>query len=527
MKLKKEQKTVCMTSQGIDEASETVGIWLENAGVGRRDILRIRMGLEELLLAVSTKNGEVATAEISFAFMQLRIRYGGDRFNPMQHERNELEAVSEEILSRALLTPAWRWRGGCNELRLFVRTKRMRPELVMLLSVAAAVVIGILGNMLPETIQNGMVDYILRFLSDAYLNLLNTFIGVMIFLSIVTGICGFQSVAAFGKVGKTMMTRFVSISFLISGAMVFAMYMLFPLKAGDADGSSMLMSVIKLLFGILPSNPVKPFLEGNTLQIVFMALMVSAALLVAGSEAETLRQGVFQAQKIVMSCVMFACVLLPVYVFSSLVIQFWTNGTEVLLLLWKPVVAVAGLTFVGMAVYFAVTCRKLNVKASVLLPKLLPDYLIGLSTASSSAAFATTMEINEKKLGIDPAFSRTAVPIGTMLFAGISTLLYIGTVVFLADHYGVETDTGWWIILWIVCTLFTMATPPVSGGAISCLSILIVQMGIPKEALAIGATAIVFMDFFATSAHILLLHLEALQQANRRGLLNWEILLRK
>ena len=320
----------------------------------------------------------------------------------------------------------------------------------MLLCVAAAVLVGVLGNMLPEKIQDNMVDYILHFLSDAYMNLLNTFIGPMIFLSIVTGICGFGSVAAFGRAGKMMMTRFVGISFLISGLYVIALRLMFPLMPGDADGGSMLMNVLKLLFAILPSNPVKPFLEGNTLQIVFMALVVSGALLLAGSSVDLLRQGIFQAQRVIMDCVMFACLLLPVYILSSLVIQFWTNGAEVFLLLWKPVAAVARLSVAGMAVYLAVACRKLKVKVSVLLPKLLPDYLIGLATASSSAAFATTMEINEKKLGIDPAYSRTAVPIGCMLFTGSSPLIYLGVIVFLADRYGIRTDVGWWIILWIV-----------------------------------------------------------------------------
>lgn len=203
-----------------------------------------------------------------------------------------------------------------------------------------------------------------------------------------------------------MMTRFVSISFLVSGLYVIAMRLLFPLMPGDADGGSMLMNVLKLIFGILPDNPVKPFLEGNPLQIVFMALMVAAALLLAGSSAENLRLGIVQAQKVVMTCVMLACVLLPVYVFCSLVVQFWENGPEVFLLLWEPVAAVAGLALAGMAVYLVITCRKLKVKISVLLPKLLPDYIIGLTTASSSAAFATTMDINENKLGIDPAGKR-------------------------------------------------------------------------------------------------------------------------
>lgn len=276
------------------------------------------MAVEELLLAIRQKNGETAAADISFAFSRLLIRYDGDRFDPVQHARNEMEKVSEEILSRAWMMPVWRWRGGHNEVRLLFRTKQIRPELVMLLSVAAAV-----------------------------------------------------------------------------------------------------------------------------------------------------------------------------------------------------------------AVYLAVTCRKLGVKISVLLPKLLPDYLIGLTTASSSAAFATTLEINEHKLGLDPSFSRTAVPIRSMLSAGLPSLLYIGIVVFLAERYGVTAYTDWWIVLWIVCTLFTMATPPVSGGAISCLSVLLTQMSIPQSALAIGATAIVFLDFFTTSAHILTLHLETLLQANRLGLLNREILLQK
>ena len=75
----------------------------------------------------------------------------------------------------------------------------------------------------------------------------------------------------------------------MSGVYVIAMRLLFPLMPGDSDGGSMVMSVLKLLFGILPDNPVKPFLEGNTL---FMALMVAAALLVAGNSADQFRRGI-------------------------------------------------------------------------------------------------------------------------------------------------------------------------------------------------------------------------------------------
>ena len=71
----------------------------------------------------------------------------------------------------------------------------------------------------------------------------------------------------------------------------------------------------------------------------------------ASSGADQFRQGLVQAQKVVMNCVMLACVLLPVYVFCSLVVQFWENGAEVFLLLWEPIAAVAGLALAGMAVF--------------------------------------------------------------------------------------------------------------------------------------------------------------------------------
>ena len=55
----------------------------------------------------------------------------------------------------------------------------------------------------------------------------------------------------------------------------------------------------------------------------------------------------------------------------------------------------------------------------------MPDFVIGLSTAPSSVAFPTTLEINETKLGIDLSYSQTAVPIGGSLFAGILSLLFL------------------------------------------------------------------------------------------------------
>ena len=154
----------------------------------------------------------------------------------------------------------------------------------------------------------------------------------------------------------------------------------------------------------------------------------------------------------------------------------------------------------------------------------MPDFVIGLSTAPSSVAFPTTLEINETKLGIDLSYSRTAVPIGGSLFAGILSLLFMVVGGFLAETSGVTADLSWWIILALVSALLAIATPPVAGGVLSCLAILMLQLQIPQEALALGVTLLMLLDFPTTAIRITVLHLEMILQADRLGLLDAEAL---
>ena len=529
--MKAKTKTIQLSNQGVDCASETIRDWLEAEGVSQRDVLRIRLTMEELLSVVSGHTEDQVTAQLrfkkSFGDRCLVIRYDGDKFNPTAPVENELEGWTADLLSRTGFVPAWHWRAKQNELVLRIPGKKQRTELLMLGCLAAAIGIGFLGLVLPAGIKTGITEYVLRYLSDGFLNLLSIFIGLMIFLCIVTGICGIGSAKSFGRIGKFMISRFVVSTFAICAVFTFAAYFLFPLHNGAGGTSFKFSYFLDMVFQIIPSNPIQPFLEGNTLQIVLLAAIFGFVLLLAGSRAEGVRSIVFQLHTIMLRCVTGICMLIPLYIISSLVMTFWESGMGVLLLFWKPLILCLILLIFMTAIYIIIVCLKLKVRAAVLVSKLLPAFLIALSTASSAAAFSTSLEINEKKLGIDPSFSKTAIPIGNILFTGGFSLIFVIPGAFLAQYYGVEADLSWWIILWFICSLFSMATPPVPGGMISCLSILLAQLKIPAEGLILATTLTLFFDFFCTSFNITLLHLETTLQADRLNLLNPEILRKK
>ncbi len=533
MNARKRTAHLTLDRQGVDEASNTIQSWLEEASLPERDILRIRLTMEEILSVVCEHGNESLQAELLlvrlFGEYRFYIRYNGSRFDPVTPEdKDNEEAVwTAALLAHTGFMPSWRWRAGKNELILRIPSRKNSPELLMLGCIGAAIILGILGQFIPAGIKAILTADVLFYLSEGFLHLLNTFIGLMIFLSIITGICGIGSASGFERIGKLMVSRFLSSTFLTGVFLVAAARLFFPLGSGEGGSSFQISTILDMIFGILPSNPIQPFLSGNTLQIVFLASIVGLVLLLTGSETQDLRTFFIQAQTLIAKCVTGVCMLLPVYIFSSLLMLFWENGTGILLRLWKPLTVCTLLCLIVTAANLLVVCRKLHVKASVLLPKLLPVYLIALSTSSSAATFSTSMEINEKKLGIDPPYFRTAIPIGTILFAGLAAALYVFIGVFLAEQYQVNTDFSWWIILWFVCSLLAIATPPVAGGVVSCLSIMLLQLHIPQEGLAIGTTLALLLDFICTSFRVLMLHFEVILQADRLDLIDRELLRQK
>ena len=151
--MKSGKKTIKLDQQGIDTAAETIQGWLTDAGVKRKDVLRIRLTMEELLGRVCEHTEGSTSAELSmskrFGVCRLRIRYGGDRFDPGEQKDNELEELSAGILARTGFLPSWRWHGGENELRLKIQAGGLRTEYVLLGCIVAAVLVGLLGSRIP------------------------------------------------------------------------------------------------------------------------------------------------------------------------------------------------------------------------------------------------------------------------------------------------------------------------------------------------------------------------------------------
>ncbi len=72
--------------------------------------------------------------------------------------------------------------------------------------------------------------------------------------------------------------------------------------------------------------------------------------------------------------------------------------------------------------------------------------------------------------------------------------------------------------------VLAVANPPVTGGVLVSLGIIMGQLNIPSEGLAIAGTLALVMDFLITGSKITLHHLEMILQADHLKMIDKGIL---
>ena len=72
----------------------------------------------------------------------------------------------------------------------------------------------------------------------------------------------------------------------------------------------------------------------------------------------------------------------------------------------------------------------------------------------------------------------------------------------------------------VICVFLAVAAPPVPGGAITCYTILLMQMNMPMEMLAVAAAVNVVVDCTGTAGHMLANQIELLRCSADLGMLD-------
>ena len=487
-----------------DDIAAQITAFCREVRIENREAIRYRLAAEECLLTWLSRGFQGTPVRLRMgrrmASFYLVIEAQGEAVDPYRDESGDFGAFCGSILSNLRLRPDYSYENGWNRLSFRIRKKGMGQLAKLGCVIAASILVGLLGQLvLPEgviaTLQQGVVVPVY----NTFFNILGCIAGPMIFLSVAWGIYGIGDTATLGRVGKRLMLGCVGVVFL-AAACCTALFPLFGNGLSTAAGQeAQISSIAELILGIFPSTIVEPFASGNSLQIIFLAVVIGIALLFLGRKTSSVAKAIEQVNYLVQFLMEFISRLVPFVIFLVILNLIWSGNLGILGSAWRLLVVLVGAFVLTAAVFLLYTALRRRMSPAVLLRKNMPTFLVALATASSAAAFSSNVTTCEKKFGIAPSLCSFGVPLGMVMHKPVAAIYNLLLVFYFAAAYKVSCSVSWIIIAALISAILAIATPPIPGGGAAAYTLLFAQLGIPAEALAVALTIDILTDFLVTA----------------------------
>ena len=515
-----------LTNASVDEISEKVTLFLTELKTEQKNLLRLRLIIEEVLLDWQEHFSAQAVCHVKtgkrFGQPIIELEVEGERFNPLDKTDEDFGSYRSRLLANMGLAPLYSYERGRNRVVFKLKKQKANPLLGLAAAVLCAAAVGVGGVwLLPEALRLSVLGNFLTPIYDTFFNILGSIAGPMVFVSVAWGIYGIGDMSTFGRIGKRMILHFIAMMYLICTLSILACIPFFDLHlVWQGGGASQLNSLFRMVLDFFPADIVSPFLEGNTLQIILLGAAVGMSLLVLGRQTEVVAQAIEQINYILQLLMEVISSLVPYFIFIVLVQMIWSDTLHVVLSAWKPLLVFLGAAILAAMMLLLYAALQNKVSPLLVLKKVLPPAVIGITTASSVASFGTCVNTCEKKLGISENIVGFGTPLGIVMFPPGTALYFIIICIYTAEVYGVECSVVWFVLAIFTGVLLAIAAPPSPGGTLTCYTIMFTQLGLPEEALVVALALDVLCDFVATGANMFCLQLELVIQARKMGLIS-------
>ena len=513
-----------LTNLNIDLASKKIEGFLSQNKVEGKNIIRIKLAAEETLLKLQEKFGEQAAFSLKcvkrLGSLKVEIILAGERFDPFEQQEDEYDSdVLRSMLSYMGIAPAWQYKNGLNIVTFTPKKKKPSQMKQMVVAILLALVMGGISNLVPD-IMYFISLQIITPIFNTFMGLLTAISGPMIFLSVTWGIYSIGDTSTFGKIGKRMIIRYIVMTLIVTSVVLLAYIPFFDIQQGSG-GAFNFSELFDMILDIIPNNFFTPFTEGNPLQIIFVAVAVGLAVLILGNKTAVATTFIEQSNYIVQLIMEAITSLIPFFIFGSIFTMIVGGNISLLASAYKllPIMLLGHL--IAIAIYTLLVCFNRKISPSLLYKKMMPTFLIGLFTASAAAAYATNAECCEKDLGIDKKIINFGIPLGQVVFMPGASILFLAAGICMAEVYGVSLSITWLITALIITVVLAIAAPPVPGGALTCYTILFMQLEIPPEAIAITIALNLILEFAATAVNLFCLQTELIELSASLDILDY------
>lgn len=263
-------------------------------------------------------------------------------------------------------------------------------------------------------------------------------------------------------------------------------------------------SLVEVLVNIVPTNPIKALIEGNMLQVIFLALLFGVVLtLIKNEKSKNLIEFLDALNDTIIQVVHIAMKLAPYGVLALIAAVIGKYGVNILITLLKYSLVVLG----GLFLYtFSINSLSVSILGRTnplrFFSATKEAMVIAFSTSSSNAALPVAME-SVGHIGVSREYSSFILPLGATVNMD-GTALYQGVAaVFIAQIYGIPLGTVDQITIVLMAVLSSIGAAGVPSAGIITLAMVLKQIGIPLEGIALILGVDRFLDMCRTTTNII------------------------
>ena len=319
-------------------------------------------------------------------------------------------------------------------------------------------------------------------LGKYFIEVIKLFINPIIFLTIVTGICGMDSLKRVGRVGGKALLYFEVVTTL---ALIIGVVVAHLIQPGVGVDTSSVKDVDMAAYnGEVKVSWAKFFKENITIQVLIFSILFGMVLSKVKAKERILKP-IYKASKYVFRALHLVMKVSPVGAFGGMAYTIGKYGLYTLVPLAKLMLCV----YITMAVFVIIVLggilRYYKISLGSFLNYIKNELLIVLGTSSSEAALPSLMEKLEN-MGCHKSVVGLVVPTGYSFNLDGTSIYLSMAVLFLAQVFQVDLGINQMVMIVGVLMITSKGAAGVTGsGFVILASTLSAVKVIPVEGLAL------------------------------------------
>ena len=369
-----------------------------------------------------------------------------------------------------------------SDMKLFRRYFALSMGTQILIFMALGVVAGILFGQRIVVVQP---------LGDLFIRLLMMAAIPLVFFNLLGGLTSLSNLKSLGRISVKIALFYIGTTILALVLGLLAMHLLQPgagmtLTEEVQDSFGQVPRITDVILNMIPDNVFKAFSSGQMVQIVVFAVFLAVTTLMLPLEQrEPLSKAFGILARLFRKLVQLILRISPLGIGALTASTVGQYGSAIFGPLAVFLVGIWGTQILMILVYMILLFAFTGQSPFLFFKKTAPLYATTVSTCSSLASLAVSLEVAEDRMKLPKSIYSFTLPLGAQLNKNGTSIMLVGVLLFTAQAAGVSFSLAQQVTIVLVGLLLETGSGGIPGGGFVVALIFVKAFNLPLEMAAI------------------------------------------